>query len=1163
MGQFDKQKEEMKAALLTDPDLAFTTQISDKPEIPATPFKAARIPAVPNTAPGMVIEDDAAETYGVKQKPETLAGGRKPIALSRLAKSKADRIRTTGGNNSRITSNLDKARKNLSTTTMRLTSTGEAYEEPETKIGRPAPVIAGTHPAPVRRPKGKAGAPLKGPLISADADQRKSGEVRRQGRIRLEAKRQERASTAQDMLSGEAAFNANEESSGSTLRSKNGVTYDLADREAEATRAAATAKPTGESFFKPKLDKQKRPVIKKGPDKNVEYTFKGKTYTKTVSTSVLAGKNVPIKEETEPSTFDADLEKATSENNVIPKAPVIPKPKPEEESDNRPSSVVSTADELRSQSTKKDKEPGLSSGTDSKDIDNPEGDAYQPPADQAESIELDPDSEEGQAAAEEAKYKVKDTPRDRAENEREQTTRKAALEYEKAQKKLNKTRGPRKEKRLDAEGNVIPDEVDRGPNFKTQYEDPLDEQGNVKPAYNDPNYPNSTTMREVPVPKNLLKESVEEPIPSIGSQPDDRGTGGAERARRAQAGTDILEHGVGSQMKGPKTKIVEGRIDRVPKAVIDNGRTVPTKSGKVIPMRAFEDTSAPGEEAITYNEVVQNESSGKPLSDDERFAAAQKQTSTTKTGVYTSANRAKAASAGRDEFQQVSDAARLSKFKTKLGDDYEDTRYDQKVKDTAMAIAMREGTIKNAGDLDNPEIMSGTGMRQHTAKAFVLHKTGGASDASEEKLDVVAGGPRGSHVNNTAIQGMHDTLKAEEKFHASKTPGTGVTYSMDDSGDNKLDADKVHFRAKNGALVPLSEINHPDHPLPGGKGYVEGSHVFKGGRPNPKAPGKFVAFEGHQGWHPTPGITHPETGKQITLLEKHSIPTGSKHEGEIIRDAVSAGESLSATRKKLLSGQDTDLGFEKAERAPVKGASRKKHEEITNTLNSDLENSGVPVTSSTMPASGPVNGPWPKPEETPTFIPRTQESMTAGVTVEQGAAAGLARGGQIMSQGNRLPTTGPRSETALKAEAGKLGVKGSRKIARAAAEKVQSITPKMFTPGESVYHPKHGVGTVVSHGLVMGGTGQTTATVKFGEKEKTFTGDNLHTHVTDKQGKTTKNQELSRFTPTTLPTAVTHKQHGTGTVVGYSSNHDGSGKTHIKFDSGSTKAIADTNKLEY
>jgi hypothetical protein len=1233
MGQFDTQITKIREALDSDTSTAFT-QTSSAPVVPATPSKAARVPSVPATkdadgimvggAAGMVLEDNAAETYGLKQSPEQNAGGRKPIALSRLANRKANRIRTTGGNPTRIKDRLEEARKNLATTDMRVNAEGEAYEKPETKIGRPAPVIAGTHPAPTRRPKGKAGKPLQGPFISAEdaANAMDPGKAEREAKRRVEFAQETERNT---LLANESEINAKEEASGSTTRVKNGVTYDLADREAEAATAASSVRPTGDTYFKAKLDKQKRPVLKPGPDRETTYTVNGKSYTKTSKTWEPAGKNVAIKEQVAPSTFDADLEGITSGRSKLGKtqedaikngtpyespipASTTPAKTKEElinaqlgpKQDNPEarikaessfgksegvSSVVSTAAELASQ----EGEAGLSdtSGLSTKaDEANPA--EYQDnyvdkrptsPTNQAESIELDPDSEEWQAADEESTYKVIDTPRDRAENEREQSTRKAALEYEKKQKKLNRTRGPRKEKRLDAEGNVIPDEVDRGPNFKTEYEDPLDEQGNVKPAYDDPNSPNSTTMREVPVPKNLKIERLEEPVPNIGSEPDASGTAGAERGRRAQAGTDILEQGVSTQMRGPKTKVVEGRIDRVPKAVIDNGRTVPTKSGNVIPMRAFEDTSAPGGEAVTYAEVVKS-ADGKPLSDDERFKQAQKSTSVVpgkaknakkKAGVLDPGGRPTGATAGRDEYQITADAARKAKFAAKLGDDYEDTTYSKEVENTAMDMAMRPeeegGVIKNAGDLDNPDIMTGTGMRQHRAKAFVLHKTGGISDAAEERLDTVAGGPRNSPTNITAIQGMHDDLKAEEKFHATKNPGTGITYSMDDSGDNRLDADKVHFRAKNGALVPLSEVNHPDHPLPGGKGTLEGSHIFKGGIPNPKEPGTFIAFTGHQGWHPTPGVTHPQTGKQITLLEKHSIPTGAIHEGEVIRAAVEKGKSLTQTRKDLYAGEDNDLGFEPAARSPIKGASRKKHEEITNTLVADLENSGVPA------PAGPSSA-WPRNSDIPaggvtdpdapvapaTSVIRPEGSTTAGVTVEKGDSRELASGGYIMSQGNRLPND---EEAALKTKAGKYGVKGARKIARTAAEKVKAATPKMFTPGEFVYHPKHGVGTVVSHGLVIGGTGQTTATVKFGEKEKTFTGDNIHTHVTDKQGKTTKNQELSRFTPSTRGAAVTHKQHGTGTVLGYSSNHDGSGKTHVKFDSGSTKAIADTNKLEY
>lgn len=1177
MGQFDKIRAKLvqapNAALQGDFPLDESNQISQEAIRPATSTRAATIPPSA-TRPGYVVQENLgsersaeATQGGAPAKPEDLSATLASYDIKRVgaAKRRAATREATSGR-------IKEMSEGLASTTKRLDpKTGEVYDTVDTGEGDyRAPAKAspkslllskGTVP-PKRRPLPEGVAPLSGKLISAqDAelamDPRKN---LRRAKLAVNTRRQ---ADREDMLAGERDFNAKQESSGSTLRSKNGVTYDLADRTAEAAEAAKSAVPTGETFFSPELDKQKRPVFKRAADKPVEYTINGKKYTKNVAAWEPAGKTVDITKETKPSTFDADLEKAASENNVIPKSTIPSTTSSDAESDNRVSSIISTADELRSQSTKTDKEQGLSSGTDSKDIDNPEGDAYEPSSMESRTEEYDPESKEGQEAAETAKYEgVKDTPRDRAEAEREQSVRKAALEYEKKQKEKNRKRGPRKPKRLDAEGNVIPEEVDRGPNFKSQYEDPLDEQGNVKPEYNDmENHPErTTTMREIPKPKNLKVEAIEDEVASIGSEATPRGTAAVERGRRAQAGSDILEHGVSKQMQGAKTQVVEGRWDRVPKAIDNNGRVVPTKSGNVIPMRAFEDTSAPGSEAITYKEAEKS-ADGTPLSDDERFKQANKnRTAVTKTGVVNPGSSPAGATAGRNEYQSASDAARRAKFEAKLGDDNVDTRYEKKVHDTAVDIAMREGTIKNAGDLDNPDVMTGTGMKQHIAKAYVLHSTGGASDAAEENLDKVTGGPRGSATNTTAIAGMHDTLKDEERFHATKMPGTGVTYSMDDSGQNKIDPEKAHFRAKNGAIVPFSEINHPDHPLKGGTGVLEGSAVpFVGGVP--KAGGGLTPINMHEGWHPTTGFIHPETGKRITLFEKSHVPENAVHEAHVIREAVKTGNSLNITRKNLYAGEDTGMALPgggevtAAAPAPIKGASRKKHAEIASTLAADLEKSGVAAPITPMgPAELPAQrSAWPRvaAPETSVIRPETE-------TGEGGQARGEAVGGQILSQ-DRLPN---KEERRQKASANKLGVTGERSVRQEAIAKEKASVAPMFKPGESVYHPKHGVGTIVSHGIDMGGKGTTTAVVKFGEKEKTFTGDNIHTHVSDAKGKTTRGQELSRYTPATTPTPVTHKQHGSGSVLGYISNTDGSGKTHVKFDSGSTKAVTD-NKIEF
>lgn len=126
----------------------------------------------------------------------------------------------------------------LSTTPMRLNEqTGEAYDSSEVVLPKAKPdyVIAGTHP---KRPKSDPNFKASVPTDSQVAELMRPGTgLRNQKATTLSAQESER----QDLLSGENAFNERERASGSTTRSLNGVTYDVADRRAEVMAATGGA----------------------------------------------------------------------------------------------------------------------------------------------------------------------------------------------------------------------------------------------------------------------------------------------------------------------------------------------------------------------------------------------------------------------------------------------------------------------------------------------------------------------------------------------------------------------------------------------------------------------------------------------------------------------------------------------------------------------------------------------------------------------------------------------------------------------------------------------------------------------------------------------------------------------------------------------------------
>ena len=1194
MGQFDdllaaalkKQQGEVSASLRENMKSEEGNELSTAPLEGPTGSKFAQIPSA-DRKPGLVIYDDhstdedvdakngnptrvsdadtGTKATGIQARIRKAVTGRtagESAAVSaanrdsRRAAFAADRAgKKIAERTTRAAQVKESARQSagLASTTMRLDeSTGTAYSidpshedyrEP-VKTARPDAVIAGRADTvnDSARPEGFA---ASGQFLSSGHAAR-AMDPGKKNRERSAKRATKQEAKRQSYLAGEEEFNSKQEASGSTLRSRNGVTYDLADREAEAQHARDTA--VAHRFGVPAKDRSGRPEYDRGEDRDVEYKFNGQTYTKKVATYTPRKTSVTEMEEVNPSTFDADLKEAAYKNDVIP-ASTIKKPASDGSAgtdDYRPSSIVPTAPHLEN----------LGTSADSNDEDNPKGDTYKGAAEENLTDVPEPESEEQKSdKAEETAggYRPSKTKKEELADAADRNLQTGAREYEQSEKKKNAKGGSKKSTRLDAFSKPVPETEDRGPNFKTEYEE-LPEPIKVTEQA-----PNTIGMDE---------------STGIGSAPQVYEAAAEERSRRADTASDILDAtkaaeknkteldpNIGKQLQ--KT-MVERTITKVPVVPADNGKPSGPIGPKIqnrfggeqfspsepatIPDRLFQSVDAPASAATNYNEV-ERAASGESLTEDQRFREADKDKGPI-IGTHTldSSRAPTPATPGRTDFQQSADEDRRVAFMGKFGvDAKEDTRHSTKVMDTAKDLAIREGTIKSMDDIENPSPAVKAGMRKHIAKAYVLHNTGGASDEAEENLDRVTGSPRGSAAHQRSIDTMYEKLKGEELFNRTKVPGKGVTYSMDGTGQNAIDPDKAHFRASNGSLVKFSEINHPEHPLPGGKGTLEGSAVpFRGGVP--AADGTMNAYEGHEGWHPNK--IRDRDGNRITVFEKNHVPENAKHEAQAIRETVAGGSSFTQTRKDIESGKETALTgpgkttVKAAKPGRITGVkSRRKHADIANEIAGQLSQQGVGVAADKPAASTSYVAPVPNSEE-PASIVREEPTIPSGTSQRSGEArSGVINVGQ---SDQRLPSP---AENEFGTKMRQLGVKGNRKISKEARSKEKAGKTPLLTPGSFVMH-KGEVGKVVSHNATPAfGEGHTTAVVNFGNEmapdTQTFTGSAVHVDSAS------ENKILKTYTPATTATSVTHEKHGAGTLLGTT----GDGDAHVDFGSKGKKTV--------
>ena len=192
-------------------------------------FKGA--PGNPDIVAPIEVPEKSANDIGGKNTNITQAD----VNLARGAKADLS-ARDTEIQRKELRGNARKRQaEGLKTTTMRLNEqTGETYDTEEVAPRKAKPVsnlLSKGYVKPTGRDPEFTPTPVTDTQVS---------EINRPGGALADQKNASKSaqeSERQDLLSGEIAFNEKERSSGSTTRSLNGVTYDMADRKAEVMAA--------------------------------------------------------------------------------------------------------------------------------------------------------------------------------------------------------------------------------------------------------------------------------------------------------------------------------------------------------------------------------------------------------------------------------------------------------------------------------------------------------------------------------------------------------------------------------------------------------------------------------------------------------------------------------------------------------------------------------------------------------------------------------------------------------------------------------------------------------------------------------------------------------------------------------------------------------------
>lgn len=219
----------------------------------------------------------------------------------------------------------------------------------------------------------------------------------------------------------------------------------------------------------------------------------------------------------------------------------------------------------------------------------------------------------------------------------------------------------------------------------------------------------------------------------------------------------------------------------------------------------------------------------------------------------------------------------------------------------------------NHTDLDYYDTQQGHGSELMT-KAYVMHATGTHDDPS--KLESYLGGKELESARRLSY--AYEVLQNKERNNKMKTWEPNLTTD--------------YFKSRSGQYVPMSNTDHPEHPLANGGVMEGGETAFKGFYRHPKT-GLFTRVQSdgqdiHNGWHPYPRI-HPQTGVKMRVFENYSIPEKAIHDADILTETIKHGTTTADIMRKLKGGKEAPIDIQGqavnlAPLAPIKGVRQSK-----------------------------------------------------------------------------------------------------------------------------------------------------------------------------------------------------------------------------------------------
>ena len=653
----------------------------------------------------------------------------------------------------------------------------------------------------------------------------------------------------------ETSFNEEQEKSGSTMRSRRGVTYDINDEKNEENKDSKARDHAGYADITNPKEKW--------------------------SNSILPAEG-PLEKPKSLSELDkdpelAEKEKADKKRNAETRAQV--------ESEKKPSLTSML---------------GKAGRKDVEDVDNP---GYSEDATSSSIGTKDSNVDKNPALVEDS-YSDKQLMS-------------GAKEYEQKNAKKSKTgvrvskQGKKESGSGEYEGTLSNDV------------DPWDAEGNVKPYFNDfENHPElTTTIREKEVTekeRNFLKEkgrlagfvgkdpeeSTLHDVPASSSDLDLD----LEQGDVYEAGSNTLKNDVnlGQQMKRYKV-YAEGNTVRL--GAYDKPKVNVKKAN---PIRDLYETSSE-EEPKDFKDVI-GDKKGNPITTDEARQKAAQEARGPKTGthVLVPGDLARPAQVGPSEEQAGVAASKRAAMANKFGEDYKDTRQEDSTIDRAKAIAARDSFATKREHLDSPTWWNGPKGKLVTAKAKLLGHFGMGDDASEEKFDTALGGRSTGEKHNTKVEnqimGMYENLKNSEDHAKDKS------FSFKDGKEvsNDPNLKEAHFRTSNGAVVPMSQTNHPEHPLKGGNGTLTGSLAPL------KVVDNGVVKNKHRGWSVS-------TVGDKRIFEKNPDTVSGTPMSEIDKQGIENGLGPEAHLKNVMAGKETGVTINGKDTAQI-AAERKDSE---------------------------------------------------------------------------------------------------------------------------------------------------------------------------------------------------------------------------------------------